>query len=422
MRCASRELLKLGLGAVPLTYILANQTSLLTATATAATPATPKPNSKFNGVQIGIIAPYSFRGLPSTAEDILRNMVELGISAVELQNDAVERFAGAPGGGGRGGSPGGPGAIPGLNADQQAALAAINESLAPKNQAVSAARTALAQAAYSDAAAIQSRLAALTAAELELANARADAIAKLQSTAQRLNSEQINALIAQAVPPPPGGGRGGPGGGANPEMTKWRASVSMDKFKALRTMYNDASVSIYGFKLDLRLNSPDSEYEYAFNVCEALGANQLTMELPSDAATSKRIGEYAAKRKIWAGYHAHTQAHLHAWDEAFSQSPYNGANIDIGHYVAGTSQSPMPFIEKNHARITSMHLKDRKINNGPNMPWGQGDTPIKEVLQRMTKEHYTFPATIELEYNTPPGSTVMAELAKCLQFAKDALA
>jgi sugar phosphate isomerase/epimerase len=156
-------------------------------------------------------------------------------------------------------------------------------------------------------------------------------------------------------------------------------------------------------------------------VCEALGANQLTMELPNDPATTKRIGEYAAKRKIWAGYHAHTQAHLHAWDEAFSQSPFNGANIDIGHYVAGTSETPIPFIEKNHARITSMHLKDRKKNNGPNMPWGQGDTPIKEVLQLMKRDKHTYPATIELEYEVPQGSTVMAELAKCVQYAKDAL-
>ena len=213
------------------------------------------------------------------------------------------------------------------------------------------------------------------------------------------------------MPPPQGGrgGRGGPGGGS-PEITKWRATVSMDRFKALRKLYNDAGVSIYGFKLDLRLNSPDSEYEYAFNVCEALGANQLTMELPNDPATTKRIGEYATKRKIWAGYHAHTQAHLTFWDEAFS------------HYVAGTSESPIPFIEKNHARITSMHLKDRKKNNGPNTPWGQGDTPIKEVLQLMKRDKHTYPATIELEYDVPQGSTVMAELAKCVQYAKDALA
>lgn len=425
MRYTRRQLLKLGLGTVPVTCFLANRTSLLTSAAGA--PVAAKPNSKFSGVQIGIIAPYSFRDMPSTAEDILRNMVELGISAVELQNDPVERFAGAPGGGGRGGGPGGAGAIPGLTADQQAALMAINESLAPKNQAVSSARAGLAQATFSDATAISSRLAALAAAELELANARVDAIAKLQAGAQRLNPEQINALIAQAAPPPPAGGRGGRGGGGgpgggNPEMTAWRASVSMEKFKALRKMYNDAGVSIYGFKLGLNLNSPDSDYEDAFNVVEALGANQLTMERPNDPATTKRIGEYAAKRKLWAGYHAHTQAHLNFWDTAFSQSEYNGANIDIGHYVAGTSQSPIPFIEKHHKRITSMHLKDRKINNGPNLPWGQGDTPIKEVLQLMKREKHSYPATIELEYNVPPGSSVMAELAKCVQYAKAALA
>jgi sugar phosphate isomerase/epimerase len=417
-----RQMLKLGLGIAPLTCFIANRTSLF-----AAVPAAPKPNSKFNGVQIGIIAPYSFRGMPGTAEDLLRHMVELGISAVELQNGPVESFAGAPGGGGgrggRGGGPGGASAIPGLTADQQAAVTAMNDSVAAQTQASTSARTALGQATFSDAAAIPARLAAVNAAELELAKAKADAFAKLQATPERLNAQQIDALVTQATGGARGGrgGAGGPGGGGNNEMTQWRASVSMDRFKALRKMYNDAGVSIYGFKLGLNLNSPDSEYEYAFNVCEALGANQLTMELPN-RETTKRIGEYAAKRKIWVGYHAHTQAHLTFWDEAFSQSPYNGANIDIGHYVAGSSQSPIPFIEKHHARITSMHLKDRKTNNGPNTPWGQGDTPIKEVLQLMKKEKHTYPATIELEYNTPPGSTVMAELAKCVQYAKNALA
>jgi sugar phosphate isomerase/epimerase len=322
MRFDRRQFLKFGLGAMPLSCGLAD-TSLLAAVADAATAVTAKPDSKFNGVQIGIIAPYSFRGMPGTAEDLLRYMVELGISAVELQNTPAERFAGAPAGGRGGGRR--------------------------------------------------------------------------------------------------GGGEGVPGGG-NSDITSWRASASMDKFKALRKMYNDAGVSIYGFKLDLRLNSPDSDYEYAFNVCEALGANQLTMELPNDPATTKRIGEYAAKRKIWVGYHAHTQAHLTFWDTAFSQSEYNGANIDIGHYVAGTSQSPIPFIEKHHKRITSMHFKDRKTNNGPNVPWGEGDTPLKEVLQLMKRDKHTYPATIELEYRVPEGSTVMAELAKCLKYAKDALA
>jgi hypothetical protein len=154
MRIARRDVLKLGLGSAPLAWLLASRTPLLAAPA-------GKPNSKFNGVQIGVIAPYSFHGMPGSAEDLLKDMVELGISATELQNDPVEQFAGAPGGGGPFGGRGGRGGIPGLSDDQSKALAEMNQSLAEKDQAVAAARQALAEAAFSDSTAIQTRLSAL---------------------------------------------------------------------------------------------------------------------------------------------------------------------------------------------------------------------------------------------------------------------
>ena len=44
-----------------------------------------------------------------------------------------------------------------------------------------------------------------------------------------------------------------------------------------------------------------------------------------------------------------------------AQSKYNAINPDFGHYTAGTNESPIPFLKKNYARITSMHMKDRKI-------------------------------------------------------------
>src|SRR6266542_1644995 len=55
-----------------------------------------KPDSKFGGVQIGMIAPYSFRGLPSSADDLLKYLVQLGVNSVELQSEPVETYAGAP--------------------------------------------------------------------------------------------------------------------------------------------------------------------------------------------------------------------------------------------------------------------------------------------------------------------------------------
>jgi sugar phosphate isomerase/epimerase len=341
-----REFGKLALTAVPAAGWLTKSNDFLAAGARAA-----KLDSMIGGVRIGVIAPYSFHNMPSDAESLLKDMVELGIGACELQSPPAESFAGAPTARGEGAGPGGGSGRSGPGGSQGPAPAGRGGGRAA------------------------------------------------------LTPEQLAAQQAAA--------RG---------LKTWRLSVSMDKFKALRKLYNDAGVQIYGFKLGLTPEMSDDEYEYTFNVAEALGAEQLTMELPGDGRLTRRIGEFAARRKMMVGYHAHTQATLTMWDEAISQSKYNGVNLDIGHYVAGTSQSPIPMIRKHHDRITSMHLKDRKINEGPNMPWGRGDTPIKEVLGLMKKERYKFPATIELEYDPPPGSDTMKEIARCLQYCKDALA
>ena len=55
------------------------------------------------------------------------------------------------------------------------------------------------------------------------------------------------------------------------------------------------------------------------------------------------------------------------------------------------------------------------------MPWGQGETPLKEILQLMKTQKYNFPGSIEYEYDTPTGSDVLTEVKKCVQFCKDAL-
>jgi sugar phosphate isomerase/epimerase len=115
---------------------------------------------------------------------------------------------------------------------------------------------------------------------------------------------------------------------------------------------------------------------------------------------------------------------FNSWDTALAQSSYNGINFYVGHFAAAVSQSPIPFIEQHHDRITSLHLKDRKFgtNGGKNTPWGQGDTPLKEILQLVKTKKYKVPASIELEYPIPEGSSTVGEIKKCLQFCKDALA
>lgn len=241
-------------------------------------------------------------------------------------------------------------------------------------------------------------------------------------------------------PPPGGGGRREP----TPEQIEarrkaaeaiktWRLGVPMAKYKAFGKMYEDAGVKIYAFKLPPSLDMSDGEYEYIWNVAETLGANHITMELPTDDRLLQRVADFAAKRKLAIAFHTHGQGGASGFERALGASKYTMLNLDVGHFYGVNGESPVPVIEKYHARIASLHLKDRKGpgnasenkgpgRGGPNMPWGQGETPLKEILQLMKRKKYKFPASIEYEYDTPAGSDVLAEVKKCVQFCKDALA
>lgn len=225
----------------------------------------------------------------------------------------------------------------------------------------------------------------------------------------------------------------------NEELRNWRLSVPMDRYRAFRKMYEDAGVRIYAFKLEPNMNMPDEEYAYIWNVAETLGANHVTMELPTDDKLLERVAAYAAKRRLAIAFHTHGQGGSSGFDKVLSASKYTALNFDVGHYFGVNGDSPAPLVEKYHSRISSLHLKDRSApppataqpagdgrggpgRGGANMPWGQGGTPLREVLQLMKKNKYTFPASIELEYPIPEGSDVLAEMKKCVEYCRRALA
>ena len=56
-----------------------------------------------------------------------------------------------------------------------------------------------------------------------------------------------------------------------------------------------------------------------------------------------------------------------------------------------------------------------------NLMWGTGDTPIKEVVRLIQDKKYTFPVTIEVEYDIPEGSSAVEEVKRCLAYIKNAL-
>jgi sugar phosphate isomerase/epimerase len=210
---------------------------------------------------------------------------------------------------------------------------------------------------------------------------------------------------------------------ANAEKLRaWRESASLARVGEFRKKYEDAGILIEIVKVDGIFKMSDRELDYAFALAKALGGRAISTEISKDDEDLKRLGRFADKHQFMVGYHGHATTTPAHWEKAFSFAKYNGANVDIGHFVAGNNTSPVPFIRQHHARITHVHLKDRKKENGPNTPFGEGDTPIVEVLRLIRDHGWNIQGTIEFEYKVPEGSDNMKEIARALKYCRDALA
>jgi sugar phosphate isomerase/epimerase len=199
-----------------------------------------------------------------------------------------------------------------------------------------------------------------------------------------------------------------------------RKETQLAKCADIRKMFNDAGVNIHIHKFPF--GRTDDEIDFNFEVAKALGCKAITTE--RNDAQAKKLAPFAEKHKIWVAFHNHTNntPTIDNIDPLMQISDYIGFNLDIGHYFAGTKgKSPIPVIEKYHEKIISLHLKDRTADGG-NLPWGTGQTPIKETLQLLKKEKWPIYADIELEYTVPKDSDPVKEVAKCVAYCKDALA
>jgi sugar phosphate isomerase/epimerase len=331
-----------------------------------------RPNSIVEGVQIGVIS-SSFVGLP--AAEIIPAMLKLGLSEVELQPNHAEALAGAP---------------------------------------------------------------------------LAGTAAAAPSSSPTLNSEGLLprcANLPMVVTPPlssAGGARGGRGAispeqqAAQERLRAWRASTTPGTWRAVRKQFDDAGIDlrILWYSLGFQgAETSDEDIDYAFRMARGLGVK--VMSGSSTIPIAARIARAADKYKIlWGG---HTQDNVNdddqfvtpeTYEKLLSMSPYFRVNLDVGYFTAAGFDS-VAFITKHHDRISDIHLKDKKraqslggavTNNAlNNFPWGQGDTPIREVLQLLKKNKYGIPVQIEYEYGCRTTADAVTEVGRCYAYARRCL-
>lgn len=291
-----------------------------------------KPDSNFNGVQIGVIS-YSWRDMPYTAEDVLHYCLQTGISSIELMGDVAENFAGLP-------------PLP-----------------PPPERGI-------------------------------------------------IYTEEVKTAFHAAVDE------------AREKQREWRINNSLEKYEELRKMYNDSGVYIHIVKF-APAEWNDEEIDYAFRAAKVLGAEGVSNEIGHEAC--ERMGKFAEKYDMVAIFHNHGQPRDSSFnfEDYLVYSPKIMLNFDVGHYFGATGKHPNELIEKLHGRIFSIHLKDKTGKYGDpadtNMPWGEGETPLDDILTLIRDNHWPIYCDIEMEYQIPEDSDPVLETKKCVDYCKNIL-
>lgn len=315
----------------------------------------------FGGVQIGAIT-YSWRNMPGGLENIIKYCKESGISSVELMSGDLEDFLGAP-----------KNPMASMMRPQQAPAQRPAQPAAPAAQPQQAGQPAAQQAPR-----------------------------RPQLTPEQ--QEQVNKY--------------------NQDLKAWRAGFDISKVAAAKKLMDAAGIKAHIVKFSPARWS-DEEIDYAFKVAKAMGAKGVTDEIGEEAV--KRLAPFAEKHGMYAIFHNHNQFATpgFSYDPFLAVSPAVMMNFDMGHFFGSTGLHPNTIIEKYRDRIFSVHIKDK---TGPktepantNQVWGQGETPLAEVLLLIKEKKWQLPCDIELEYEIKPWSNQVKETATCVKYARQIL-
>jgi sugar phosphate isomerase/epimerase len=215
-----------------------------------------------------------------------------------------------------------------------------------------------------------------------------------------------------------------PRGLSREALREWRLKTPLDHFQAVGRKLKDAGLTLYGYNYSFKADYTDEEIDRGFEMARAPGAGIVTASTTLEAA--RRVVPFAERHQTVVAMHNHSNVadpNEFATPESFAaaraMSSQFKINLDIGHFTAANFDA-VAFLREHHEDVTNIHVKDRKRNQGDNTPWGEGDTPIREVLQLIKANRW--PIRCHLEYEYAGTGTPVEELKKCYAFAKAALA
>ncbi len=213
-------------------------------------------------------------------------------------------------------------------------------------------------------------------------------------------------------------GRGGMSPQARETLRQWRLTTSVEELRAVKKKFDDAGIHICAYNIPVDDSFTDAEIDRVFPMAQALGVNLLNVVTTLTGA--ERLIAPSAKYKMRVGFHPSGNLQLpgaigtaDSWRKVIALAPNFGVNPDLGGR-ANWGPDPIAFLREMKDRLTTLHTHDQ-------VPLGQGQAPIKEILLMVKQEKFTFVPIIERIYRLTPEMDNVAELRKSVEYCKTVL-
>ncbi|HVY91567.1 MAG TPA: hypothetical protein VHA14_02415, partial [Bryobacteraceae bacterium] len=160
-----------------------------------------------------------------------------------------------------------------------------------------------------------------------------------------------------------------------------KLGFTADHYQQIRGKFDAAGIAVTSYSVKYDDSFTDEEIEATFQQAKTLGAKSISV--PGSAAVLKRLVPYAEKHDM----------NIAVGDfNLVSSLPSRRfkINLDIG-AVTAANGSPVAWIQENHDAIGQVLITDRRRNKGSSEQWGQGDTPVSDVLKLIRQKGFTFP-------------------------------
>ena len=202
----------------------------------------------------------------------------------------------------------------------------------------------------------------------------------------------------------------------------WRLSpASFDEVRKVRDKFASAGINIFSISNTFADDVTDAEMDAMFRQMQVLNI-KLFQTNQTRVPMGPRLVPLAEKYKIFPSFHTHAEvddpneiATPESLAKLLALSKDFRVCLDIGHFTAGNNDA-VAYLRDHRDRITHIHVKDRKKNQGPNVEWGTGDTPIRECLTLIRDARYPIPCIMEREFKG--SQTALEETRKDLEYMK----